>query len=55
MSAFFVKGAHGEEIAKWFCEERITKCLACLEEAKSSDTVRQKILKDGLRRAAGTK
>merc|ERR1712093_828098 len=52
---FLVKGAHGEEIAKWFCEERIMKCLACLEEAKSSDTVRQKILKDGLRRAAGTK
>ena len=51
----FVRGAHGEGIAKWVCEERITKCLKCLEAAKTSVDTRDKILKDGLRRAAGTK
>ena len=52
---FFIPGGYGEGIAKWVCEERITKCLKCLEAAKTSVDTRDKILKDGLRRAAGTK
>eukprot|EP01043_Picozoa_sp_COSAG02_P060577 COSAG02_NODE_7943_length_2776_cov_3.405304_2_plen_103_part_00 len=50
-----IPGAAGESFAKWLCEERITKCLECMKKAKSSEEIKHKILKDGLRRAAGTK
>ena len=52
---FFIPGGYGEMISKWVAEDRIGKCLECWEQAKTDPALKQRILKDGLRRAAGTK
>ena len=52
---FFIPGYHGEMISKWVAEDRIGKCLDTWERAKTDAALKQRILKDGLRRAAGTK
>ena len=49
------RGVAVHDHALVYDEDRIGKCLECWEQAKTDAALKQRILKDGLRRAAGTK